>query len=285
MRSRVIVNLLLVAGIVLLGLITRYEPGLEKTPEAAPITALKSARIHRVHLNRPLRDDLVLRRDSDSAWTLERPVPLPGDKQKIGMLTRLVEERPVRSYAAAGMDLEALHLDPPYASAIFDDTAIEFGSLDPIDQLRYVRVNDTVHLIPANYLALIEAGFTQFVRLRLFDPGARIAAIRVPGLSVAQADGGWHSDATPAPEAAVLRQFVALWEEASALGIQPADPEQAGEPVEIRLQGESTAAQFQIIQRQPELILSRPAWGIQYRMGNRSEALLDLDAASADLKD
>ncbi len=285
MRSRIIVNLLLVAGIVLLGLIARYEPGLEKKAETAPITALKPAQIHRIHLNRPIRDDLVLRRTDADGWEIKGPVPLPGDAQKISMLTRLAEQRPARSYAAADMDLEALHLDPPYASAILNDTAIEFGSLDPIDQLRYVRVNDVVFLIPATYLPLIEAGFTDFVRLRLFDQKAKIAAIHLPRFSVSRSDGTWHTDLAHQPDSATLQQFVSLWETAAALGVQPADPEQAGDAIGIRFRGETDTVQLQIVQRQPELILSRPAWGIQYRMGNRSEALLSLDAASADVKD
>ncbi len=285
MRSRIIVNLLLIAGIVLLGVIARYEPGIEAPAESAAITSLKAADVHRIHINRPLRDDLVLRREAPQHWQLERAVALPADNFKVNALLRLAEQQPQRSYPVAGMDLEALQLDPPYASVIVDDTAIEFGSLEPINRLRYVRVRDHVYLIPANYLPLIEARFTQFVRPRLFDAQAHIQTIKLPGLNLARDDKGWHAEPAQPVSADVLQQFADIWQSASGLTIQPADPEQSGEPVEIHLQGQSEPVMLQIIKREPELVLSRPAWGIQYVMGNRGEAMLSLDAAKADLAD
>lgn len=284
MKSRILLNLLLIMGIVVLGLIARFEPGIEPPTEAAAITTLKSADVHRIHLNRPMRDDLVLVRKAADDWQIENAVPLPAEDFKVKALTRLAEQKPARSYAASDMDLAKLQLDPPYASVILNDIAIEFGSLEPIDQLRYVRVNDRVFLIPDNYLPLVEAGFTQFVRQRLFDAQAQIESISVPGLSVTRSGGDWKVDPERTVGTDVLQQFFDIWQTASADGIQPADPAQAGDEVEIRLQGGETV-DFQVISRQPELVLSRPDWGIQYRMGNRSEAMLTLDAASADVKD
>jgi hypothetical protein len=83
----------------------------------------------------------------------------------------------------------------------------------------------------------------------------------------------------------VLQQFFDIWQGASGITLQPADPEQAGDVVEIQLKGQPDPVELQIISREPELVLSRPAWGIQYRMGSRSEALLTLDAAEADIRD
>ena len=42
---------------------------------------------------------------------------------------------------------------------------------------------------------------------------------------------------------------------------------------------------FNQLEQEPDLLLVRPDYGIQYHMGNRSEAMLTLDAANADLKD
>jgi hypothetical protein len=257
MKSRWIMNLLLLAGIVALGLVARFEPGIEAPPETPAITALKLDDVHRMHVNRPLRDDLVLIRRSP----------------------------PVRSYAAADMDLAALQLSPPYATIFLNDTAVEFGSLEPIDNLRYVRVGERVHLIPDNYLPLMESSFTQFVRDRLLDKDARIEAIRLPDLSLSRTEQGWQMDPDQGLSDAVLQQFVDIWQDASALSVQAANPEQSGDLIEIRLKGKETPVRLQIISRKPELVLVRPDYGIQYRMGNRSEAMLTLDAAKADVKD
>jgi hypothetical protein len=285
MKSRILLNLLLLLGIVVLGLIARFEPGIEAPPDTAAITAIKADDVHRIHINRPVRDDLVLVREAPKNWLIERPAPLPADDFKVRALTRLAEQRPVRSYAADKMDLAELQLAPPYASAILNDTAIEFGNLDPIDRLRYVRVQDRVYLIPDNYLQLMETGFSQFVRLQLFDPQARIESVRVPGLTVSHGGKDWSVEPQQAVSADALEQFFEIWRTASAISIQPANPELAGEPVEIHLHDNPEPIVLQIIARQPALVLARPDWGIQYRMGNRSEALLTLDAAKADIRD
>ncbi|MCG6864304.1 MAG: DUF4340 domain-containing protein [Thiogranum sp.] len=285
MKSRWIMNLLLLVGIVALGLVARYEPGIEAPTETQAITTLRVDDVHRMHVNRPLRDDLVLVRRSPGNWIIDRPAPLPAEDFKIRALARLAEQKPVRSYPAADMDLATLQLSPPYATIFLNDTPVEFGNLEPIDDLRYVRVGERVHLIPDNYLPLMESSFTQFVRDRLLDKDARVEAIRLPDLSLSRTEQGWQMDPDQGLSAAVLQQFVDIWQDASALNVQAANPEQSGDAIEIRLKGKETPVRLQIISRKPELVLVRPDYGIQYRMGNRSEAMLTLDAAKADVED
>jgi hypothetical protein len=285
MKSRWIINLLLLVAIAILGVIAHFEPGIETPQENPAITSLKQADIHRIHINRPIRTDVVLVRQADGQWLLERTTPLPADDFKVRALTRLAEQKPVRTYPVADMDLPALQLDPPYATAILNDTTVEFGNLEPIDDLRYVRVGNQVHLIPDSYLQLMEAGFTQFVRQRLFDKGARITALHLPGLSLAHTDKGWQMEPAQDIDTDTIQTFIEIWQDASGLNVQAADPAKAGEPVEVLLEGSDTPVSFQIISREPELVLVRPDYGIQYRMGNRSEAMLTLDAAKADVKD
>jgi hypothetical protein len=285
MKSRWIINLLLLLGIVTLGLIARFEPGIQPPADVSAITALKADGVHRIHINRPIRDDLVLLRQAPDRWVIQRAAALPADNFKVMALARLAEQIPVRSYAVKDMDLGALQLSPPFATVILNDTAIEFGNLEPIDGLRYVRVGDRVYLIPDNYVPLLEAGFTQFVRQRLFDESSRIQGIRLPNLNITHTDKGWQLDPEMQVSSDVVQQFVDIWQDASALNIQPANPELSGEPVQVQLQSDATPVTLQIISREPELILARPEYGIQYRMGNRSEAMLTLDAAKADIKD
>jgi len=285
MKSRWIINLLLLVAIAILGVVARFEPGIETPRENPAITSLQQADVHRIHINRPIRNDIVLVRQADGRWILERTIPLPADEFKVRALARLAEQKPVRTYPAGDMNLAALQLDPPYATAILNDTTVEFGNLEPIDDLRYVRVGNQVHLIPDTYLQLMEAGFTQFVRQRLFDKSARITALRLPGLSLTHTDKGWQLDPAQDIGTDVIQTFIEIWQDASSLNVQAADPDKDGEPVEVLLEGSDTPVSFQILSREPDLVLVRPDYGIQYRMGNRSEAMLTLDAAKADVKD
>jgi hypothetical protein len=285
MSSRTIINLLLLLAIVILGLVARYEPGIEAPAEPGSITDITASQVHRIHINRPIRNDLVFVKQSDKHWVMEGRTSVPADSFKIRALARLAEQKPVRSYPIDEMKLADLQLDPPYASVIINNTAIEFGILEPIDDLRYVRVNDKVHLIPDSHLQLMETGFSQFVRPRLFGEDQTINAIQLPDLLVRKTTKGWETQPPQSASTDDLAKFIATWQQASSLHIQPASTELNGEVVETRFSNNATPVRLLIVARDPELILARPDYGIQYRMGIPGEVMLTLDAAPAAARD
>lgn len=281
MKSRWIINLLLFVAIGILILVTYFEPGIDEPSEAPAITTLNKDQLRRIHLNRPVRDDLVLVKTGTRNWVIEHTPSLPAGEFQLHALQRLVEQKAVRSYPASELDLAQLQLDPPYATAIFNDIAIEFGNLDPLEGLRYVRVADQVHLIPDLYLQLIEASYTQFVRRRLFDDNTRITRITLADFSVTETDQGWTVDPQQEVSADNLQQFVDRWQVATGLNIQAADSTADGETVELIQADTGHSVNFVISAREPELVLVRPDLGIQYRMGDLGSSLLSLTAAES----
>ena len=276
MKSRWIINLLLLIAIGILILVAYFEPGIDEQSETPPITAVRKDQLRRIHLNRPVRTDLVLQRTGAQRWVIEHTPELPADNYQVNMLQRLAEQKAVRSYASSELDLAQLQLDPPYATAILNDSVIEFGNLEPLQGLRYVRVADRVHLIPDLYLQLIEASYTQFVRRRLLDENTRIASISVPGFSVVKTHQGWTVEPQQQVSADTLQQFVDRWQVATGLNIQAADSSIDGDKVELILADSGQRLNFVISARQPELVLVRPDLGIQYRMGELGDSLLSL---------
>ncbi len=276
MKSRWIVNLLLLVAIAALGLVTYFQPGVDQPEKQAAITPLKKARVHRIHINRPIRDDLVLVKDDRGDWQIEHTPGLPADRLQMNALLRLAEQPAVRSYPVSELDLDQLQLDPPYATVILNDTAVEFGNLEPIEGLRYVRVADQVHLIPDNYMQLIELSYTQFVRRALFAKGTRIDAIRLPGLSLRKEDGKWTIEPEQDVSADDLQAFVERWQNASSINTRAADPLDKPGIVNITLADHAGEIEFAIAARKPELVLVRRDLGIQYRMGDMAGSLLTL---------
>ncbi|MEN8802451.1 MAG: DUF4340 domain-containing protein [Thiogranum sp.] len=276
MKSRWIINLLLLVAIGILVLVAYFEPGIDEQAAAPAITELKMDQLHRIHLNRPVRDDLVLVKTATQGWVIKHTPELPADDYQMNALRKLAEQEAVRSYPAAELDLGQLQLDPPYATAILNDTAIEFGNLDPLHGLRYVRIADQVHLIPDIYLQLIEASYTQFVRRRLFADNTRLARIALPGFAINKTDQDWTVDPQQEVSADHLQQFVDRWQLAAGLNIQAADSTVEGERVELVEADTGHSINFVIGAREPELVLVRPDLGIQYRMGELGGSLLSL---------
>ncbi len=278
MKSRWIINLLLIAAIGILILVAHFEPGIDEQAETPAITTLSKDQLHRIHLNRPVRDDLVLVKTAAQGWVIKHTPELPADDYQVNALQKLAEQKAVRSYPAAELDLAQLQLDPPYATAILNDTAIEFGNLEPLQGLRYVRVANQVHLIPDLYLHLIEASYTQFVRRRLFADITRFTRMALPGFSISKTEQGWTVEPQQEVSADNLQQFVDRWQVATGLNIQAADSTAEGESVELIQADTGHSINFVIGAREPELVLVRRELGIQYRMGALADSLLSLTA-------
>jgi len=278
MKSRWIINFILLVAIVTVGLVLRSNPGSDRQTESTAITRLKKDQLHRIHINRPVREDLVLLKNDKGRWEIERTPALPADRLQMNALLRLAEQKAVRSYPVSGLDLDQLQLDPPYATVILNDTAVEFGNLEPIEGLRYVRVADHVHLIPDIYMQLIELSYTQFVRRDLFAKDTRIAAISLPGLTVRKVDQNWEVEPDQAVPADDLQAFIQRWQNASSINTRAADPVESNATVKITLADNAGNVEFTIASRKPELLLVRKDLGIQYRMGDSADMLLALTA-------
>ena len=276
MKSRWIINLLLLVAIGILILVAYFEPGIDEQTESTAITTLNKDQLRRIQLHRPVRDDLVLLKTGTQRWVVDNTPALPADNYQINVLKRLAEQKALRSYTASELDLAQLQLEPPYATARLNNTAIDFGKLEPLQGLRYVRVADQVHLIPDVYLQLIEASYTQFVRRRLFDENTRIASIALPEFSVVKTDQGWTVEPQQEISADNLQQFVDRWQGATGLNIQSADMTTDGDTIEIIEANTGDRVSLVISAREPELVLVRPDLGIQYRMGELGDALLSL---------
>lgn len=281
MKSRWVTNFLLLMAIGILSLIAHFKPGIEKPAADVYLTTLKQDDITRIRLQRSLLPELVLFKN-DNAWFIQHKPPLPADPFQVNALTRLAEQTIKRSYAVTELDLAQVELDSPENRVTLNDQTLAFGGIDPLEGLRYVRVGDTVHLIEDLYQNQIQSSYINFVRRRLFAEFDKITALKLPGLRIQQIKGKWQTTPEQTVSADKLQLFIEGWQQASALNVEKMDPGTTGETVSVTLAGEEKPVDFIIKARESELILARPDFGIQYKLGDRSGDLLELPAEADD---
>ncbi|VAW80110.1 hypothetical protein MNBD_GAMMA15-1412 [hydrothermal vent metagenome] len=274
MKSRWLINLLLFVTVAILILVARYEPGIEKT-QTQNVTPITADDVTQLRVERQLRDELILEKDKEGFWWIAREPRLPADSFQVRALTRLAEQTVVRSYPASELDLAQLELDPPRTSLMLNTTRIDFGGIDALESLRYLRIGDRVSLVPDLYLHLVEAGYTHFVRRKLLPQRARISSLSLPGQDIHQTESGWAVTPDSEIEADILKQFIEHWEDATAINVRETEPSAVGETVFIHLVGQTKPIELVVIAREPELVLARPAFGIEYRMGDLATRLLE----------
>jgi hypothetical protein len=278
MSSRTLLNLALFCLAGILVLVIFYRPGIAPEPVPQTLTALAGNEITRIDVARATREPLAFTRHGDS-WVLAGSIELPASDFQVRSLLAILQAQSTRSYPAAGLDLAALGLEPPQATLMLDDTRIDVGITEALDNNRYVKKDDTVFLITDRYQHLLSADWTNFVERKLLPASARLTRVQLPGMDVSlTADNQWQlSPADAAISTAALQTLISNWEQATAYYVRRYEGNASAESVTLEFANEAEPVTLHITARTPEFILSRPELGIQYHLqGSSVKALLTI---------
>ena len=282
MTSRTHLNLLLFSAIIVLTAITRIYPVNESSDEMQQITPLSVNDVHQILLQRSVRDDLLLIQsdNKNSDWSIDATPPLPAGDFQLSALLKLAEQTAVRSYTVSSLDPGKLGLDPPRAVVTLNSLPIRFGGLEPLESLRYVQVDDMVHLIPDIYMQLIESPSSQFVRHQLFDADSKLIAISLPDFKAHWKTSRWLITPEQTLSADSIQQFISRWERASAIFIRNATTITDQEKIVVKLEKNNERIEYFLTGTGEDLVLTRPDLNIEYHLGQRSHEFLKIQETS-----
>lgn len=281
MNTRTLLNLTLAGVATVLGLVIFYKPGLAPPPVPETITQVSAESITRIRVTRKERMPLNFVK-GDSGWQLENHRVLPASEFQLHAVLGILSARPGHSYPDDALNLAEAGLDPPLATLLLNDTLINIGGTTPLDRQRYVQHGNTVYLLNDTYQHLVNADWTNFVDRRLVPADAVLTGLQLPDFTLTRNDEQ-HWQVSPASrdsDTVGLETFVQNWQSADATYIRRFDGDApAGQPVILTLAGNRPAVKLYLAAREPELILTRPDWGIQYYFpGHMSATLLGLPA-------
>ena len=282
MNTRTLLNLTLAGVAIALGLVITYKPGLAPPPVPASITGLPAGSITSIRVTRKERMPLNFVKTA-GGWQLENHRALPASEFQLHALLGVLSARPGRSYPDKALNLADAGLDPPQATLLLNDTLIYIGGTTPLDRLRYVQYGNTVYLLNDTYQHLVNADWTNFVDRRLVPADAVLTGLQLPDFTLTRDyEQQWQvSPASTDGQTASLDAFMDNWQAAAATYIRRHGGAAEGTPIILTLAGNRPAVKLYLAAREPELILTRPDWGIQYYFpGNMSDTLLGLPADS-----
>lgn len=267
MNTRLLLNLGLLALVVVLGLLAYFQPGVKKPPATPKLTDLAVADIDRIRIEDRDGKTIVLARAGEH-WQLVEPVQLPANAFRVESLLRLLDEPSQARLDAKNLEMAEFGLDTPRIRLYLNDRGFTFGTTEPLNGRRYIRIGDTVHLVTDQYFHLLIGGYTEFVNQQLVPPDSRIAEIVTPGWHLTRAtEGKWTLSPTkPGLSADTLNMLADNWCNAQAIWIQPYEKSEAKGQVVVRLEGTEHPLKFDILAREPEFILARPEIGLQYHL-------------------
>ena len=288
MTTRGILNLLLLLGVAALAAVAIYQPGIAPALPPVKISTLTPQQISRIHIERTGKDAITLQKQ-DGHWRITNPRQLPADDGRVNSLLRLVQETSQARFPAKPDELHKYKLDKPAATLTLDDQTFAFGDIDPINGRRYIQIGTTVHLTTDMYFYQLDADLPAFVSTHLLPDKASISALNLPDLALTRdAQGHWQMQPDkPGLTADAIQTLLDAWRTTTALWVKHYAPGNAQGSITVQVKEPAQTLHFDIMARQPELILARPDLGLQYHFSAESaKALLGLNTPTAStLKD
>ncbi len=114
------------------------------------LTPFDPAAVTQIELDIPPVAAQVFERRVDGWWRT-RPSEARADDARVRHLARLAATPVARWIPSPNVALSKVGLEHPSATLILDGVRLEYGGLSAIGDLRYVRIDDQIALVPRQY--------------------------------------------------------------------------------------------------------------------------------------
>ncbi|UCD69136.1 MAG: DUF4340 domain-containing protein [Betaproteobacteria bacterium] len=269
MKSRLILNLVLLLALVALGLYAYLRPGEQQEPGIA-VSQLERGDVVRVTIKRGTTMDVEMAQ-RDGRWLMLRPYQTRVEPLQLARVLDLAEA--TASDVLPADNLPRYGLDPPAARVTLNDQAFAFGAINEITNEQYLASGDHIYLVRTFLGYNIPLDVTKLLSHKLLGESEKPVEFNFGDWQAVKNDkGAWllrgnsptADDDAPTPDE--LNVWAAEWNLASALSVEPYQGTPRGERITIQL-GNGTSATFRVMSRQPEVKLLRVEENMLYRLG------------------
>ena len=277
MKSRWLVNVLLLALVLGIGVFLKFRPQQEVAKETAyEVSTLKLATFTKVSVEFPAKAPVAFEK-VEGYWYLDKPYKARADQMLVMRILSLVAAKSTQKFQAT--DLTQFGLDQPKLKLKFDNEEFDFGTFNPVTSEQYVAYNGLVYLLPVSYAENAQSPVEEYLDKSPFKPDEQKKIIGFDfshleqweevRLNVDFVDGKWKAS----PEKAKPTQnemnewFDSYWRSVSVQRVEPYTPDRKTTypSFEVKL-NDGHKVHLDKIQESPELLLGRPDEGMIYHV-------------------
>ena len=261
MKSRTLLNIALLLLVAVLAVYMYMTDQQQETDGTEQLTRLSADEVSRIDIQHNQRH-IVLSKQGNR-WRMLQPIDVDANSFRIDTLLKMLNTVSHSAYPAAGLDLEKYGLSDTGTSVTFNDIRIDFGIVNPINNYRYVRVTETIHLIDDHFYPLLSSQTGTLVARELLPEDAVIEKLELPDLTLFRdQDNRWRSSADIDPDA--INDVLYQWKNAQAFGVHNYMQREPLAEIRVQLAGNRDAVKFYITDNDPWLIIARPDLDIEY---------------------
>lgn len=259
MRSQLITNLFLLLLAIALG--TFLFIGESDKDATKKLSGISADSINQISIHHHQRD-IVLKK-SDQGWRLTKPVEILANQFRIRTLLNLLGTSSHAQYKADDLDLDKYGLAIADTQISFNDTKIDFGIVNTITNLRYVKINNEVHLTDDNYYPLLSSQIGTLIARELLPSKSKINKLVLPEYTLTRDKNDlWQSVDDISSDAIV--ESIYQWTHKQAFAVHDyIEHESLGE-IQVYLEGSDNSVHFIITDIDPWLIIARPDINLEY---------------------
>jgi len=272
MSSRLLLNLGLLITVIVLGLYIFLAPPPAPPPSKPTLTSLKSDSVDHITIMHGEKSSTVLQKQ-DGHWRLTQPVDMPANDYQANKLAHLADTVSQSQYPIETDKLAVMGLVKPKLAVKLNDVTLQFGTTAPINQYRYIRVGDKVHLIIDTITHILLQAPASLGDPALLPKHENITRLVLPDFTLnMDKDGNWQVKGQPSSNLSQddLMAFVDDWRFAEALRISffnnLTDKDRALPKVVINLKDNKTPLTFYLDTKSRDLTLTRTNPNIRYHL-------------------
>ena len=168
MKSRWLVNVLLLALVLGIGVFLKFRPQQEVAKETAyEVSTLKLATFTKVSVEFPAKAPVAFEK-VEGYWYLDKPYKARADQMLVMRILSLVAAKSTQKFQAT--DLTQFGLDQPKLKLKFDNEEFDFGTFNPVTSEQYVAYNGLVYLLPVSYAENAQSPVEEYLDKSPFKP-------------------------------------------------------------------------------------------------------------------
>lgn len=237
----------------------------EVDTDLARLTEVDPNTIQQITISHNNNATTIIDKTTDSRWQLSKPIAIVANPFRISSILKLLKAPVHNKYASDAIDLHKTGLLTSKTRISFDDISIIFGTTNPVTNLRFVQLKNTVYTIEDVYYPLLSSHFSTLVSFNLLPANSVIDKLILGNQTIDKKPSGlWQSNSEISADN--INIAIENWQTTQAFGVHEYIEREALAEVFVYLENPAQAIRFIITDTDPWLIIARPELGLEYHL-------------------
>lgn len=270
MTSRLLLNLVLLAALVALGLYAYLRPGENARKEQIEVTSLTREQVDHIKLHRRDAFDVEMEKRG-STWHMVHPYRTRVNQLQVDRLLDLTDAKASGKLPAENTGRYGV--DSPLVVLTLNDQSFSFGTINDITNEQYLGSGETIFLVKTYYGYNMPLDLKKLISNKLLGEDEKPVAFDFGQWRAVKSDkgawaleGNWPGNREMAPSADALNVWAAEWQLASALSAAPFTGNASGPQVSVRL-ADGSHTTFRVLANDSDVRLLRVEESVIYQLG------------------